>query len=684
MSLYIGNLSEHSRRDELEHVFRRFGHCNVKIKRDGYGFVVFDFPPDAEKALRALKGRNICGQPLTLTWSNKQPNTHVSRFARGGGRNAHELQRERNLDRVGYARRKASFGERRYHKTGWGKSDEVPGEEREYRQESRDGFKDYVGEEKEFKDDFPDEGGGVIPNVEDNGRWGEPSHDPLVDNGNVNAVEFDRYEPQGHDRKHDDEDYHVGYSGGSPAANSRENVGRERIGEDISNRRIDSKFQQTCYRCGDPGHKMRNCPKEHSSLRKFSRLDVKKNNRGEKKHRGENENKFGSGSLGKLQSSGDALSTRHERDEQRLSGSRHHHAPLRNESSHVTRESGRHRKKEYGGKKRNRNEIETPKRHGAKMSKRSVSSPSDYSVSCSLSNSQSSKSLPRSSSRSRSRSVSSRSRSSSSKLRSSSKSQYGKGKSLNSRRSNSPKSLSVSVSLNQPLSSPSKMRLNSKSSSMNGNALESADHLVAQGQQIGRKMELENLQSKDTGIAVNGKAEVHSTAVDGIKKDQLVQDDNNENRMLLKSSDDVTHLTKPIVAGNLYPQIVKETKDVGPSGTLMLDDIPKENQKPASETHVNSVSDFSTTIVSTAEMCMVFNNCGLELPKDDEKNLTMDTFFGCARLWPWHIVYYRRLKKGPISTENYARRVAQNQEFGIVDKYIRSSSGWEECSLKNS
>ena len=80
MSLYIGNLSEHSQRDDLERVFRRFGHCNVQLKRNGYGFVVFDFPLDAEKALRALKGRNICGEPLTLTWSNKQPSTHFSRI----------------------------------------------------------------------------------------------------------------------------------------------------------------------------------------------------------------------------------------------------------------------------------------------------------------------------------------------------------------------------------------------------------------------------------------------------------------------------------------------------------------------------------------------------------------------------------------------------------------------------
>lgn len=684
MSLYIGNLSEHSRRDELEHVFRRFGHCNVQMKRDGYGFVVFEFPPDAEKALRALKGRNICGEQLTLTWSNKQPNTHISRFAKGGGRrNGYELQHARNPDRVRYARRRTGFSGGMNQKMGRGKSVEMPGDEKGY---SHDDFKDYAGEKKDSGGDFPDEGGGgVVPNSEENGRWDEPVHDPLVDNENVNAIEFDRYEPyQGHDRKNDNEDYHVGYSGSSPAAHSQENVGRAKIGKDTPNHPNDSKFQQTCFICGDPGHKKRNCPKEHYSQRKYNRLDVQKNNRIDinKKHTGEDENKFGSGSWVKLQSSGDSLPMRRQREEQRLSGSLHHHAPRRNESPPITRETDRHQKKEYRGKKQFRNEIELPKRLKATMSKRSVSSslPSDYSASHSLSNSQSSKSLCRSTFQCRSRSVSSRSHSSSSKLRFSSKSQYCKGKSFNSRSSSSPRSLSVS--LNQPLlSSPNKIQLNSKSSPINVTALESVDHLVAQGQQISSKVELENLHSKETGIGVNVKAAVHTPVVDGVEKSQFVQQDDNEYHISLKSSDRVTDLNKPPVE-DLSPQIVKDAESIRHSGILMLDDISMEIQKPTSETNVNPHSDRST-IVSTEEMRMVLNNYGLELPNEDENNVTINAFFGCARLWPWHAVYYRRLKKGPISTENYDRRVAQNQEFGIVDKYIRSSSGWGEFSLEN-
>jgi hypothetical protein len=184
-------------------------------------------------------------------------------------------------------------------------------------------------------------------------------------------------------------------------------------------------------------------------------------------------------------------------------------------------------------------------------------------------------------------------------------------------------------------------------------------------------MDSENLQSKDSGIAVNGQAAVSTTAVDATEKDQHEQEDNNEN------------LTKPIVAGNLSPRRVKEAEGFQNSGTLMVDDITTEVQKPTLETYINPDSGRST-IISTEEMCMVLSKSGLDLPKGHEIQLSTDDFFGAARFWPWYIIYYRRLKKGPISIENYARRVAQNQEFNIVDKYIRSSSGWGEFSLEHS
>lgn len=40
----------------------------VPIK-DGYGFVVYEFHQDYEKSLRALRGRSICEERSTVTWS---------------------------------------------------------------------------------------------------------------------------------------------------------------------------------------------------------------------------------------------------------------------------------------------------------------------------------------------------------------------------------------------------------------------------------------------------------------------------------------------------------------------------------------------------------------------------------------------------------------------------------------
>lgn len=683
MSLYIGNLSEHIRRDELERAFRRFGHCNVQLKREGYGFVVYDFPPDADKALRALRGRNICGEPLTLSWSNKQPKS-FQRFA-GGGQN-YEMQSGRNSNTAGIVRRNLN-GLRNYKIGEDVRNDSavLPSEERAYHQ---DDFKDYAGEQNDYRGDFPDEGGGVLPNLEDNGRWGESIHDPSIDNMNEDPAEFDQYEPyHGYDRKHESENHRIGYSSSSLAENSQKNVGRAKISEETSNHSHPNGpvHKQACYRCGDLGHKMRNCPKEKSSGRKYNRLDDGQDGKINRNHIAADEpNKYGSGSWVKLQSSGDTSLMRHQRNEGTVFESQKCQIPSKSKFSSIVKETKQAQGKEYEGKKRNGREIDSPKRSSAKKARRSITSslPSDHIAPQVHSISQSSKSLHRSRSHSRSRSLSSSARSSSPNLRSS-KSHYFRGRRPDSRRSSSPSSLSVS--LGQPLpSSPNKVRLNSKGSTFKAIAPESLGPLVAQGQQIDRNLELDNDKSKNT-IAVNGNAALYTNGLDGKGNDQCIQKDNDENDVLFSMSDKVANLTQTLpdkctlASGNLSSEMVKETESLQPSGSLVVDNIPPGVEKPASETHANLTSVHSATI-SSEEMCMVFKHYGLELPKDDEKNSTLDAFFGSARLWPWHLIYYRRLKKGPISTENYARRVAQNQEFGIVDKYIRSSSGWGELS----
>ncbi|XP_028787678.1 serine/arginine-rich splicing factor 6-like [Neltuma alba] len=584
MSLHIGNLSTRTRRDELERVFCRFGHCNVRLKGEGYGFVVYDFPPDAEKALRALQGRNICGEQLTLTWSKKQPKS-FQRFARSG-RN-YEMQRGRNSDMAGFARRKMNLnGWRNYKISNDARNNSVdmPSGEREYH---HDDFKDYDGEEKDFRQDFLDDGAGAHHNFEDNGRWGESIHDSSIDNGNENAVEFDQYEPyHGYDRKHENENHNLGYSGGSPAENSRKNVGRARIGEEASNRPRDPAYGQTCYRCGDSGHKMRNCPNKDSSHRKYNKWDDGEDGKINWKRRSEDDpKKFGSGSQVKLQSGGDTSFPKHQKNESWLPDSRHYQT-RESKFSPAAKAIEQSQGNEYEGRKRGRKGIGSPKRSQGKKARRSItpSLQSDRIASCLNSISQSSKSLQRSHTRSRSRSASSRAHFSSPDLRSS-RSHYSMGRSPNSKRSSTPSSLSVS--LGQPLqSATNEIHLNSKGSTLDVAAPESLDKLVGQGQQSDRNLELENDKSKDTSDVVGNDASYAN-----------IVDDNNENGTLFGMSPKGTNFTKALPdkdtldAENLSSER-KQTEGFQRPGPLVMDNIPPGVEKPASEPHANVLATF--------------------------------------------------------------------------------------------
>ncbi|KAL6519326.1 hypothetical protein OROGR_018646 [Orobanche gracilis] len=125
------------------------------------------------------------------------------------------------------------------------------------------------------------------------------------------------------------------------------------------------------------------------------------------------------------------------------------------------------------------------------------------------------------------------------------------------------------------------------------------------------------------------------------------------------------------------------------SDGLIIDNSTRESQNEdlveehtlAQESDISTMSDaHNPAKMSSKEVCMVLKHYGLPYPEEKEKDLPVESIFGSASLWPWGMIYYRRLKKGHISADNYSRRIAQNQEFGIVDKYIRGSSGWGELN----
>jgi len=84
----------------------------------------------------------------------------------------------------------------------------------------------------------------------------------------------------------------------------------------------------------------------------------------------------------------------------------------------------------------------------------------------------------------------------------------------------------------------------------------------------------------------------------------------------------------------------------------------------------DKLSSGRSTSIPAEDLSMVLKHYGLDCQDENEKNLPAGTYFCSAR--PWDIIYYRRLKKGSVSTEKYARRVDQNREFGIVTNILEA------------
>eukprot|EP01018_Ginkgo_biloba_P025380 Gb_18453 [translate_table: standard] len=80
--------------------------------------------------------------------------------------------------------------------------------------------------------------------------------------------------------------------------------------------------------------------------------------------------------------------------------------------------------------------------------------------------------------------------------------------------------------------------------------------------------------------------------------------------------------------------------------------------------------------ISLQEVHMILKHSRGASNENVEHRSSVEASFGVARLWLWEAIHYQWLKRGPISISNNARRIAQNEKFGIVDKYIGSNSGW--------
>eukprot|EP00249_Psilotum_nudum_P017570 c26393_g1_i1 orf=513-2996(+) len=270
MSLFVGNLSAQVQHRELERAFRRFGRSNLELK-DGYGFVVYEASRDAERALRALQGKTICGERPSITWARRQrPFQSLSNkgvFFRKVSREKEQGFIERGLRR----RHSPALNKVYYDEQNENRASDEEEEPRDGSRESELGHD--ANENGANKGDWKDQSTADLivdvddekePNPLDAGRWGEALSEGSPDCDLVE--EMRSYEEDLHDREKEDievtekdarEKVH-----GSPTERSSERPSRGyRNTEDQPRRGRDTlvKPQERCYNCGQPGHIMRQC-----------------------------------------------------------------------------------------------------------------------------------------------------------------------------------------------------------------------------------------------------------------------------------------------------------------------------------------------------------------------------------------------------------------------------------------
>ncbi|XP_015688942.1 serine/arginine-rich splicing factor 4-like [Oryza brachyantha] len=654
MSLHIGRLSPDVHQVYLEHLFQRFGNCTVKLK-DGYGFVVFDSNGDAARAMQALQGKYVCGERITVNWSKQQPrfskDFKSSRIVESSPNRATRDSNFRFRDSIprknhpashdqghspNVAPEKKSFDGALENKSSDGapekkSSDGAP------KKKSSDGTlekksNDDIEVLKDAREIVGEDPVGMKRNEDDISGANLIEHDRWEETGKGNP-DFHRYEP---------------YHGYVRQEESEEVVrGSSHPGERYMNH-YELKYPPACYNRVTAGHTARDYPqKTDSRLEAWRDALIRQEKKMVRLRRSRSSSRGQPDTPdcpqktdGRFEAWRDAL-IREENKMVRLRSSRSPSRKQPDTPDCPDRTDGRF-EASRDALSRQEKEIVMPRRFGSHSRKQSelhvdmvvetrcmiqdgrkhFSDRTSHAHRLSnvsrvdKSRTDRSEGIPQTPNASRKRSRCKRSRGSS--LSPDRTTSYS-----TSRCSCSPYSHSREHSPSHSAHSSSKSFQPTQPEGLKSMAVSNASY---PGPLL--------VSSKNANLDGYTETNLNKNLVcdDNVAKGVQVQKTNSE-----------------------YASSVKSNKD-----TLA------KNEKS------NSLKLTANEVVSALK------HCGMEARGTDLLNQPVEKYFGAARMWPWEVIYYRRFKKGPISTENYAKRLEQNKEYGIVDQYVRSSSGWWE------
>lgn len=88
MNIYVGNLSYSMTRDELNDLFSQFGEVSAaRVVKDretdrskGFGFVEMPNDAEANKAIEAINGQEVCGRKLVVNEARPREERPPRRF----------------------------------------------------------------------------------------------------------------------------------------------------------------------------------------------------------------------------------------------------------------------------------------------------------------------------------------------------------------------------------------------------------------------------------------------------------------------------------------------------------------------------------------------------------------------------------------------------------------------------